>query len=180
MDAAEALTKLATTAATGVLLLVRGPSDADQPADVLKHPERKRLLEAIRTRPGIHRSALRRGLNLGGGAFSLHVDRLEQAGLIETRAIANRTHYYPTGEAPPSDLEILESPAVRRLARHVVAMPGCTSAEIAKTLGVSQRYARRILGELVDADFVTVVRVRFWRTYEASDSLREAIKQLTE
>lgn len=186
MDAPDALVRLvllwkvAAPMATLVPLVTRPPGRPpleNTPEELLKSAERRRILDAIETAPGIHMRLLKSVLEMGGGEFDRNIDRLIAAGLIEKHRIANHTRLYPAGQVPPPGLEPLESGMVRRVARSVLDRPGITAADVAAVMGVSPSHARRWLRELADAKLARTARKGLQLTYLPTSRLEEAMKR---
>ncbi|MHB8584780.1 MAG: winged helix-turn-helix transcriptional regulator [Thermoplasmatota archaeon] len=118
--------------------------------DVLELEARRRVYQAIVNGPGRHLRDLERELAIGVGALRYHIDRLEQAGLIDEEPDARYLRYF--AKEVPEPLRRLITPlraqSARRIVTELLAHPGSTPRDLsdATHLGVAavQGYLREL------------------------------------
>ncbi|HLE96399.1 MAG TPA: hypothetical protein VI997_03435 [Candidatus Thermoplasmatota archaeon] len=81
-------------------------------SDVLDHPTRRRILELIEARPGLHKSGIRKEVGGAWGPFEFHLRALVAAGCVRTERERGFVLVYPTGERPAGPLL---TPSTRRV-----------------------------------------------------------------
>ncbi|MGB0652652.1 MAG: winged helix-turn-helix transcriptional regulator [Thermoplasmatota archaeon] len=107
--------------------------------EVLQHPTRARLMDAIAAEPGIHFQELVRRSGGGRGATEQHLRRMERADLILRSADQGFVCYYPKG----TDRRLIgvaaatKSPAAARLLDLVQRAPGISTPELRQVMGMS-------------------------------------------
>lgn len=160
-----------------VPLVYRGPGRPpldDDPQAVLAHPRRREIYDLIEARPGIPSMEIRHELGVGGGTVENHLDRLERAGLIETRSSGRFVRLYPAGAAPPSGDPQLLPETTRKVARAVLRGPGRISAEIAAEIQLSRVRVNHHLRVLEEAGLVRSHSQGYQVRHEPTDRLRAA------
>lgn len=110
-------------------------------SDVADHPVRRRLLDLVEARPGVHHNELARALGIGRGALQHHARVLVRHGLLRRIASAAAVCYVlpehrarPGIEASP----LLLGATARRVLHEVRAVPGATTADLAARLGIGR------------------------------------------
>lgn len=106
---------------------------------VLEHPQRSRLMEAIRAEPGVHFQELARRLELGHGVLEHHVRKLVDAELVVVRRSSGYTCYFPkaTDRRMMDAAPMLRSGGSRAVLQAVAAKPGTSSRDLASHLGLA-------------------------------------------
>jgi DNA-binding transcriptional ArsR family regulator len=106
---------------------------------VLDHPQRARLMEAIRADPGVHFQELCRRMGLGHGVLEHHVRKLVDAELVVVRRTSGYTCYFPkaTDRRMMDAAPMLRSGGSRAVFRAVAAQPGTSSRDLAVHLGLA-------------------------------------------
>lgn len=153
----------------------RPPLD-DTPEVALRYPKRAEMFRRIQEEPGILMSDLRAAMDIGGGSFFLHLDKLEAAGVIEIREVGKVRRLYPAGQAPPPGREDdpLFSQVTRDIARALLQRPGLSSAEIAEATGLAERTVRLHLNRLIGLGLVVATSAGRRVTYAPTVELEAA------
>lgn len=124
--------------------------------DILRHPRRRLVLDAVKEHPGIHFRALERSTGLGGGSLRHHLDRLVGAGLLVQRRHRNVVCFFENhGRYGPEwrALALLRDPEVNRLHAHAVEAGGAPRSALVQHAqtewGWSQRTTYRRIRRLL-------------------------------
>lgn len=151
---------LATISAAALLLalLARAPAlvvvlyTRLRRSDVLSHPKRAAIANAVRTSPGL---ALREILDATGfkkGVASYHTDVLARAGVLARIESGGFTRFFLAGSDDhlrfAAQAVMLSAGAEARVLSLARAEPGLHAAEIARRLGVSRPAVHRVLAKL--------------------------------
>lgn len=107
---------------------------------VLDHPTRRRIHDAIQAEPGIHFQALSRKAGVGRGALDHHLRKLVAADVVTVRKAPGYTCYFPKGRLDRRFLDA--APAVRSegskaVLQAVATRPGTSSRDLALGLGMA-------------------------------------------
>lgn len=108
--------------------------------EVLDHFVRGQIFGAVRTRPGLSFTELRRLLGLSNGSLSYHVQVLELQGFLRSYRDGMHRRYVPAGmpEAPqPEGVRL--SDLQRRLLEQLRQNPEVTQERLAVEVGVTQQ-----------------------------------------
>ncbi len=112
------------------------------PSAVLKHPTRIKILEILRTEPGLHFRELQRRLGISNGLALHHLRLLLRTGHVQERATAGFTCYFAAGSVDrrlvPA-LAALRAPAARTLLAAVAKRPGQSFASLSGMLKISRK-----------------------------------------
>jgi predicted transcriptional regulator len=130
--------------------------------NVLEHPMRKLLLEAIQSRPGIHLRELASSHETAVTNTQWHLRKLEQAGLVKTQKVQGRRLYYPVQGGQESRVKAIENAALRnpnaeRVSDFLAANAGCNQRALAEALGMNPGTVRWHLRKLESAGLVRVI-----------------------
>ncbi len=108
--------------------------------ELLKHPNRLALYQAIQAQPGIHHIALIKLLGKGKGVVDHHLSKLVTANLVVLRKSAGRTCYFIRGSTHHGIMEVVPhlSDAGARVLSFIVAQPGLRGTDVANQLGVAK------------------------------------------
>lgn len=117
----------------GLLIRLFSRIDKDE---LLEHPRRRALVDAVRPEAGMRHEELRRLLGLSNGVFEHHVQRLVAAGLlVRQRGPDGAVRYAMAGHAPA------EPPRRSRLPASILDVvsrePGLSQSQVARRLGAS-------------------------------------------
>ncbi|MDX1611281.1 MAG: winged helix-turn-helix transcriptional regulator [Candidatus Thermoplasmatota archaeon] len=108
--------------------------------DLLDHPMREAIYQAIQEQPGIHVSELGRELDASWGTLLHHVDKLERAQLIVSEEASGKRCFFLPGQVSAEHKEILpalENETARTIATFFGEHPGATQSEACDALGLS-------------------------------------------
>ena len=130
--------------------------------NVLEHPMRKLLLEAIQARPGVHLRELASTHDTAVTNTQWHLRKLEQAGLVKTQKVQGRRLYYPVQGGQESRTKAIENAALRnpnaeRVSDFLAANAGCNQRMLAEALGMNPGTVRWHLRKLETAGLVRVI-----------------------
>lgn len=154
----------------------RPPLPTDDPDALLLSERRRAIVELVQKQPGISLLEVQEALNIGAGVFFHHLDKLVAVGLVERRKIANTTHLYPGGAAPPADAPALAQDLSKEIARLVLDSPGLSSREMAQRLARPVTTVRGHLRRLLDADFIKQEQTWSAPIYHPTPKLRKALE----
>lgn len=108
------------------------------PPDVLRNPERMRMMAAIRERPGLSVQELTRVLGRGRSPTEHHLAMLRRVGLVRIAREGSRRHVYACDARPREARDpALASDVAREILDLRRARPDLGARELARTLGVS-------------------------------------------
>jgi DNA-binding transcriptional ArsR family regulator len=118
-------------------------------SDLLEHPVRAQIMQAIESLPGLHAQELARRINRPRSVVEHHLRTLERGGLISAQHSGTRIRYVskstPRGVLPPA------GPSAQRIFQLVQNRPGLTLRELADQARMSYRavhyQVRRLEGE---------------------------------
>ena len=130
--------------------------------NVLDHPMRRLLLEAIQSRPGVHLRELASRHDTAVTNTQWHLRKLEQAGLVKTQKVQGRRLYYPVQGGQESRTKAIENAALRnpnaeRVSDYLAANAGCNQRMLAEALGMNPGTVRWHLRKLESAGLVRVI-----------------------
>ncbi len=107
---------------------------------LLDHPVRRAIADAIDGEPGIHFLALSRKVGAGRGALEHHLRKMTAAGLVTRQQAAGYTCYFPKGKVDRHLMAAaasLRSDGSRAILQAVAATPGASSRDLAARLGLA-------------------------------------------
>ncbi len=112
-----------------------------QDNELLEHPVRGQIFQAIQTTPGIHASQIARDMGVGWGTVTHHLSKLEKARLVAARNVNNHKCYFENGgTVSRADMEVasaLKSDTASSIAAFVVHHPMASQKQVAEALGIS-------------------------------------------
>lgn len=131
--------------------------------ELLQHPVRARIVEAVRDRPGIHHQELVRKAGTGTGAAEHHLRKLEAGRFLTRRAGHGYTCYFPYGQVDRRLLGaagVLRADAARRTLQTIAdaGVPGPSSSDVARALGLSNSTVHHHIQRLRAEGLVDVQR----------------------
>jgi len=107
---------------------------------VLDLPARRRIYDYVGEHPGSSARTVQRGLALGWGETTYHLDQLLRAGLL-LRERGGRRDYYFRSDLPPTDRQLLlamQSGVERALLVELARFPGLTFSDLLERLGLGK------------------------------------------
>lgn len=146
---------------TGWVAPITGLFSRLEKDELLEHPVRRRIVEAIDEAPCIHLEALVRRLDLGRGQLEHHVGKLLAADLLVEHEAAGYRAFFPPGWQPRATrqgLVLLKTPGARRLLAAVVDAPGNGVREVADRAEIAPSTASYHAARLEEAGLLTKVR----------------------
>lgn len=116
---------------------------------------RRSIAEHVRENPGVHFSAVVRGLDLAPGQVQYHLRRLGDDEVV-AEELRGRTHYYPRGydDWERAALATFRRETARDVLAHLLAVGETTPAELADELDVARSTVEWHLDDLVAHDIV--------------------------
>jgi predicted transcriptional regulator len=131
--------------------------------ELLDHPVRAQVMEAIEAAPGVNANELARRLGRPRSVISHHLRSLQRAGLVSRREAGGAVRHYatppPAGPLPPAH------PTAQRILRLVRESPGLSVGELADRAslgyGATHYHVRRLQAEgLLQVNHAGVLRVQ--------------------
>jgi predicted transcriptional regulator len=107
---------------------------------VLDLEARRRIVEHIRTAPGLHLRALAEALEMPVSTLEYHCYHLVKHGHLDTREAGGFKAFFPGQGIDRRDKDILalvRHEAPRRIATHLLLTPGATPGDLKETVGLS-------------------------------------------
>jgi predicted transcriptional regulator len=136
---------------------------------VLELPTRRRIFDFVGKHPGSSARSIQRGLGLGWGETTYHLDQLLEGGLLHRERGGRRDYYFPS-DMPPVDRQMLlsmQSTVERALLVELSRFPGLTFRELVARLGSGKTTIAFHLKFLVAVGTVDVSDSRSGRRYHA-------------
>lgn len=128
-----------------------------EPAELLDHERRERVIGLVRARPGVGPAAIAQALGTSWGATMHHLDRLERAGLVTSQRVGHHRCYFLPGAVPRDQqrvVGIFRGDTARRVAQLLLERPGLTQAELCRALDLSASAASKQVSRLEAAALV--------------------------
>ena len=128
--------------------------------ELLGHPARRRIMDAIEAEPGIHFGDLARSLDISNGSLVHHLRKLEEAGILLTRRQGGYTCHFAAGQSRASmDAACaVRSPAARQVLDAIRARPGCSAQQVCDEVGLRPATVHHHLKRLRDVGLVEAPR----------------------
>lgn len=139
-----------------LLLFFAQAGDAN-PRTLLTQPVRRRILDLIKRRPGIHASALCREAGEAWGTVQYHLALLGQGDLVTTVASGRERRYFAEGIDPDKAriMGVLSQGRRPEIARFIRDNPGSRQVDVCNGVSVSRKTFRASIAPLVDAGLVS-------------------------
>jgi DNA-binding transcriptional ArsR family regulator len=125
--------------------------------EVLRNPNRARILDLVRAQPGVHFQDLVRQAGVGRGTLEHHLRKLEAAGLVTIKRSKGYACCFPKGVVDRRLMEaapVLRSEGGRAVLREVARRPGASSRDLAGQLGFAPSTVSYHLKRLESAGLV--------------------------
>lgn len=130
--------------------------------DLLDHPLRSEIYEAIKASPGIHISQLARTVDAGWGTTIHHLRKLKDEDMVAVRTVNNQKCYFVNGNGLGRDswaaVSALKNETARKIAQFVHANPLIAVTELSKRLGISASLVSHHVAKLSRAGVLEKVR----------------------
>lgn len=169
-----ALRSIANRLLPGVGLFSRFDRD-----ELLDHPVRRRIVETVEDRPGIHLEAFVRRLDLGRGQLEHHLSQLVQADLlVEHESTGYRAYFRPAQLEPPlrEALVRLKADGARDLLRAVADHPEAGIRELSRRTGLAPSTVSYHARRLEEADLVSIKRSSQAKELAPTQLARQALR----
>lgn len=134
-----------------------------QAPQLLDHPSRQRIVDAVTAEPGIHFKELQRKTKLANGTLRHHTRHLSTAGIISERPQGGFTCFYAGTHVEAGLLAaapVLKSEGARKILDAVKSKPGITSQELQGRTGLAHGTIGYHLKRLREAGLVDARRDR--------------------
>tara|TARA_B100000315_G_C14509407_1_gene556239 strand:+ start:385 stop:903 length:519 start_codon:yes stop_codon:yes gene_type:complete len=134
--------------------------------DILELENRRQLFDLILRSPGLHLRELQRQLDWVMGQLEYHLDRLEDAGLVQAEKERQFKRCFPS-ELAPADRNILgplRQEAPRQVVLQLLQAPS-TPSELSRQLKIPLSTLSEYLKTLLESDIATVKQEGRVRTY---------------
>lgn len=125
--------------------------------ELLDHPLRRRIMEAIRDEPGIHRAGVAGRLDAAESTVRHHLDKLRSGGLVTTNEDHGFVCYFPRGEVDArlrEALPVLLKPGPRKVLQALIERPGRSNKELSEATGLSPSTVHHHVQRLREAGLV--------------------------
>ena len=126
--------------------------------NVLDDYTRGRVYQYLEMNPGDHFHGICRGLALGAGTVTYHLEVLSRVGLVSARTDGVYKRFYPTGVRPPETNGGVLSEVQARIVHAVRDLPGITQKELVSLLGVRQSTLGYQMARLIERGLVRAER----------------------
>lgn len=147
-----------TLAGIGLFLAMGGLRHVDS-GNVLEHPLRKDIMEAVTAHPGVHLRELANQHDTAVTNTQWHLRKLEQAGLVRTQKVGGRRLFYPTQGGVATKHEAVRNaatmnPNAEKIFSYVNKHVGCDQKRLADDLKLNPGTVRWHLRRLEGAGLV--------------------------
>ncbi len=150
------------------------------PEKLLQQPLRKRLVNLIERKPGIHASELCREAGEPWGTVQYHIDLLRKGELVQSHSTGRERCLFPgtTDETEAMQMAVLNQGRRPDIATLLLARPGLRQVDVCNTLGIGRKTFRSSMKALVDAGLIEERRglqeVRYFPAEHLPDMLGES------
>jgi predicted transcriptional regulator len=131
----------------------KGDAEGDSESDA-----RDALTGYVATTPGAHFSKVRDDLSLGTGETQYHLEKLVEAGVIESRRDGDYRRYFVAGRFSAFEqraLGYLRRDTARRMVLALLQAPELSASELAARLDVSRPTVSKYAGDLESAEVLS-------------------------
>ncbi len=151
--------------------------DAD-PRRLLAQPVRRRILDMIHRRPGIHASALCRESGEAWGTVQYHLALLDKGELVTSVSSGRERRFFAGGIDPEKAriLGVLNQGRRQEIARFIRDHPGSRQVDVCNAVSVSRKTFRASIAPLVSEGLVAERKGLQTNRYFAGDSLAELLR----
>lgn len=133
------------------LFLAVAPKDRDGDA------ARARIMQVIRTHPGIHPADISDKVNLAWSTVDYHLRVLKRSALVTVVKALRENHFFPVDVEPSQHMwfAALRDEGAHRVFQRLIELPGQGVPMLSEWSGFSHKVIRRQLTDLVDVGLVT-------------------------
>jgi predicted transcriptional regulator len=158
-------------AAQGLFGRVSGP-------ELLEQPMRRRLLQIIEERPGIHASELCRESGEPWGTVQYHLSLLHKGELVTTIEAGRERRFFPNQVDPARArlLAILHQGRRLEIASFIQGHPGARQVDICDALSLSRKTFRHAIEPLVEEGLVQERKGLSFNRYFPEEPLGSALE----
>lgn len=129
---------------------------------LLEHPVRQQIYEAIGSNPGIHASELAREVGIGWGTVSHHLQKLQKGSMVAERKVNNQKCFFHNGGTVGStDMEVagaVRGDSASRIAQFVHHHPMTSQKDMCTALDMSPALASFHVKKLANLGVLEKVR----------------------
>lgn len=124
--------------------------------DLLDQPMRRRLVDLIASRPGIHASELCREAGEPWGTVQYHLSLLHKGELVRAVEAGRERRFFPAGMDPARArlLALLNQGRRPEVAQYIRAHPGTRQVDVCDALDVSRKTFRHSVHPLVAENLI--------------------------
>lgn len=130
--------------------------------DILDHPLRSEIFEAIKASPGIHISALSRTVDAGWGTTIHHLRKLQEKELVAVRTVNNQKCYFHNGgnitRSAWTQIPELKHDTANKIAQYILSRPLSPVTSVSTDLGLSPSLVSHHVRKLERAGVVEKIR----------------------
>lgn len=168
----DAIVQLFAAAAQTLFGRVYGPG-------FLEQPTRRRLLDLIEKRPGIHASELCRESGEPWGTVQYHLSLLHKGEMVTAVEAGRERRFFPSQVDPAHArlLSVLHQGRRLEIAQFIRQTPGARQVDICDALDVSRKTFRNAIEPLVEQGFVHERKGLSSNRYFPQDALANALAQ---
>lgn len=147
------------------------------PNQVLKHPLRTRIRDAVQQSPGILPQTLAAQLGCNRSTVRYHVSRMQAAGILRVVSYNQRAHLFlSTMTAQDQDaLAVLQRGRTWDLARQVALNPGQPQCDLTTNLNMSRKILRKYVDRLLQKGLIEEVDDPPFLTYFPTQNLQAMV-----
>ena len=117
---------------------------------------REQIKTHVTERPGVHFNEIGRALDIATGQTQYHLRRLIHDGVIDSRSLVGRTHYYPAGFEPWEQraLALLRRETAREILLTLLETGTQSAPALTDEIGIARSTLSWHLSNLADADLI--------------------------
>lgn len=147
--------------------------------DILEHPLRAEIFDAIKASPGIHISALARTVDAGWGTTIHHLRKLQEKELVAVRMVNNQKCYFQNGgdvsRSAWTQLPELKNATANRIAQYILNRPLSPVTSVSDELGLSPSLVSHHVRKLERAGVVEKIRDGRFVKLAVTDAARTSL-----
>jgi predicted transcriptional regulator len=119
-------------------------------------PTREQIKTHVTEHPGVHFNEIGRALDIATGQTQYHLRRLIHDGVLDSRSLVGRTHYYPAGFEPWEQraLALLRRETAREILLTLLETGTQSAPALTDEIGIARSTLSWHLSNLADADLI--------------------------